>query len=206
MGFFDWAPQLLDMASSAGNTIMQGQNLAYQKEVQEKTWAREDNAVQRRVKDLEAAGLSPVLAAGSAASSSAPIQVTTPQFNPNASEKSNAARALMSDLKLQQQDSAIKREQFREIKANADVAENTAKLKEEKAYTDLLQTQLNREKDQWNFDLAKKNGIRTDVNGKTADMIQAKDYIQSKIDLLLEKGGTANDALVQELRKLLSIF
>lgn len=39
------------------------------------TWRREDNAVQRRVHDLEAAGLNRTLAAGSAASSSAPIMI-----------------------------------------------------------------------------------------------------------------------------------
>lgn len=39
-----------------------------------KTWEREDSAIQRRVKDLEAAGLNKVLAVGSAATS-APIQV-----------------------------------------------------------------------------------------------------------------------------------
>ena len=48
------------------------ENLAWQREAQGITWSREDNAVQRRVADLKAAGLSPVLAAGSAASSSAP--------------------------------------------------------------------------------------------------------------------------------------
>jgi len=61
-------------------------NIAMQRETNEmnerlmrENWAREDNAVSRRVMDLKNAGLSPVLAAGSAAQSSAPIKMDSPK-------------------------------------------------------------------------------------------------------------------------------
>ena len=41
----------------------------------EAAWTREDNAVRRRANDLKLAGMSPVLAAGQGASSSAPIKM-----------------------------------------------------------------------------------------------------------------------------------
>jgi len=70
-----------DIALGMKNYNMQKDNLAYQKEMQQKAWEREDNATQRRVADLKASGLSPTLAAGSAAQASAPIQTHAPQYN-----------------------------------------------------------------------------------------------------------------------------
>ena len=98
MSFGDWLSGLGLVAGTYAdykNLELQRETFDWEKAAQEKTWQREDNATQRRVADLKAAGLNPVLAAGAAAQSSSPIRLQTPQLQITGPDKANAMMALM---------------------------------------------------------------------------------------------------------------
>lgn len=78
------------LISGVGSVYNNERNIDFQRETNaanaaltRESWSRDDNAIQRRVSDLRAAGLSPVLAAGVGASNSAPIQVRSPEAGDN---------------------------------------------------------------------------------------------------------------------------
>lgn len=93
--------------SAIGSIIIGGLNYSLKKkqyEWQKKAWnqqmAREDNAMQRRVLDLQNAGLSPVLAAGgSGASASTAPQIQAPQLEMNMAEQAMMVMSLLQGQK-----------------------------------------------------------------------------------------------------------
>lgn len=72
-----------NLASSIYNIGSDLRNYDYQKALQQKIFAREDTAVQRRMADLQAAGLNPQLAAGSGAGAGTVVNTKAPQFENN---------------------------------------------------------------------------------------------------------------------------
>lgn len=110
----------LQRSTQIKNFTMQNRAALLQLALQKEAWNREDTAIQRRVADLKAAGLSPVLAAGQGASSSAPVKIEAPQreqirfpkFNMDFGELLD----LMSRLRLTQSQTELNTEQTRRVK------------------------------------------------------------------------------------------
>lgn len=111
------------------NLAFQRENLQYQKDLQKQIFAREDNAVQRRVDDLVAAGLSPTLAAGSAANAGQAIETQalhndySPQTMPNLGLSSMLGSGLdalkaVGELNKQKAEIAYLQDQSANVKAD----------------------------------------------------------------------------------------
>lgn len=124
MGEIDWLGWLgglVGAGSSLFNSYQQQQSAAYEADLQQQIFKREDNAVQRRAADLEAAGLSKTLAAGGGANAGSAIKVTTPQ--------SDAGDVLQNALNV----SNIRTQILRQKKEIAQTEAQTKLIEEQKA-------------------------------------------------------------------------
>lgn len=143
-GFYnDWQNRKINKE----NLELQKDTQEWNKEAQQTTWAREDNAVQRRAAGLKAAGLSQTLAAGGAASSSGPIRLESPHRDQD-SYTSGLDKASVAMAMLRQK---------------ADISRTEAE-------NDYIQLQkqgqnIKNQIDQHDLDIYKKTGVASNFSG-----------------------------------------
>lgn len=106
------------------NTVQQHQKMEYDKRIQQQIFEREDTAAQRRAADLEAAGLSKTLAAGSAANAGVAVPVQAPQVDASKMDVAMNALAAMTNIAQIRKLSA----ETQEAKANTTRAVSQGKL------------------------------------------------------------------------------
>lgn len=162
----------------------------YDRHLQGKIFAREDNAVQRRVADLQAAGLSPVLAAGSAAGVGQAIKSSSPEVH-----ISDKIMANLQLLRMEQDisQSEVQKELMRKQMLQAD----SAILKNDKAM-DLMSTQMDKTKAEsalkWHdYDYFKRAKLPSNYTDSNYQKIY-KD-IESRINKVIEKEN------IEEIKK-----
>jgi len=157
MGFMDSMQQ---NNMNMMNYKMNQKNLEWQKDMYRQQMGREDNAVQRRVADLRAAGLSPTLAAGSSASASgAPAigKLDAPQIKMEPQAKLAASAALIQQSRNIA--NTVADTKLKEIQANQ---HSIIALREsEKLKQDMLNTEIQGH----DWDIIKRQGIRSDSTG-----------------------------------------
>lgn len=177
-------------ATNRTNRAIAMDNLDYQREYNEQIFAREDNAVQRRAADLEAAGLSKTLAAGSPASAggsaSAPLNMHREESGPPAQDviasgvtsantianmiTTAQARRLQNDKISAEIDQQKIINKYLEDQIGADLDNKKASTESLRAGTS--KTKLERDVLNYDFSYAKRAGMMHQSTGVATDVMK----------------------------------
>ena len=173
-------------------------NQQWMRQAQQNTWEREDNAVQRRVADLQKAGLNPVLAAGSAAQASSPINTQAPQWGGTAGDKAQLVQGLIQGKKnIAVSEGQAKLLEEQRIKTGVEsqyyqsqmvkAAADTAKAIAEKSAIDQDRTER-----LYNWSKAQELGMRSDIKGGiAAEAQQFGQTVKKAVDSVAGPLGSA---------------
>lgn len=109
--------------SSIANFGLGLANYRYQKKLQKEIFRREDTSINRRVHDLKASGLSPVLAAGQGADTGGIVSTRQPEIDPT------LATAIYTSLATMEKDFAVKDEQIQNLRAQRELTDMNTLIK-----------------------------------------------------------------------------
>lgn len=106
---------VLGGVSSIANFGLGLANYNYQKDLQRSIFGREDTSIARRVADLKASGLSPVLAAGQGAGTGAIVSTRPPEIDPT------LATSIFTSLATMEKSFAVKDQQIKNMSQSINV-------------------------------------------------------------------------------------